>query len=61
MRVIGRFLQFVGLFALPAAMLLELTGLLGRAVGLSQLILALVFGAAAFYLGRLLEGYAQEP
>ncbi len=59
MRRLGRTLQIVGLVALPVGMLMELTGQLGRAGGLSQLLIVMVFGFAAFYLGRVLEGYAQ--
>ena len=60
MRRLGRTLQIVGLVALPVGMLMELTGQLGRAGGLSQLLIVMVFGFAAFYLGRVLEGYAQS-
>ena len=51
-------MQSIGLVVLPLAMVLEITGNLGRAGGLSQLLIALVFGVTAFYVGRLLEGYA---
>jgi hypothetical protein len=57
MRQLGRFLQILSLFVvLPGAMIAQLSG------GLSvwQLLVALVAGAAAFYLGRYLEGYAQR-
>jgi hypothetical protein len=56
MRQLGRFLQVVALFVvLPGAMVAQL------ASGLSvwQLLIALVAGAATFYLGRYIEGYAQ--
>ena len=58
MRTIGRFLQLVGLVVLPAAMFLELTGGLDRSFGLSEMLIMLVFGLAAFGIGRLVEGYA---
>lgn len=58
MRVLGRLLQLVGLVALPVAMILELGNLLGRAFGLSQMVIMLVFGFCAFQAGRYLEGYA---
>ena len=58
MRVIGRLLQWAGLIALPVAMVLELSKLLGRAFGLSQMVIMLVFGFCAFQLGRYLEGLA---
>ena len=60
MRILGRSLQYLGLILLPAAMILELTHLLGRSFGLSQMLIMLVFGAAAFYLGRVVEGYARS-
>ena len=59
MRLAGRLLQLVALVALPIAMLLELTGALGRSFGLSQLLVALIFGIVAFLLGRMLEGYGR--
>ena len=58
MRSFGRLLQFIGLAILPVAMFLELTGAFGRRVGLADLLIALVFGVAAFYIGRLVEGYS---
>lgn len=60
MRAIGRGLQILGLVALPVGMIMEITGQLGRAGGLSQLVIVMVFGFVAFYLGRLLEGYARR-
>ena len=59
MRALGKFLQLLGLFALPIGMLLELSQALGRSFGLNELLLVLVFGVVAFFLGRLLEGYAK--
>ncbi len=56
MRTIGRFMQFSGLFLLPAAMVLQWM----KAISVAQLLVALVFGAAAFYLGRMLEGYGAD-
>ena len=58
MRVVGRILQYIGLVSLPAAILMELTGMMGRAFGLSQMLLMMVFGFCAFHLGRQLEGFA---
>ena len=58
MRLIGRLLQYVGLIALPVAILLELSKLLGRSFGLSEMLIMLVFGFAAFQVGRYLEGFA---
>jgi hypothetical protein len=59
MKTLGRGLQLVGLIALPLGMVLELTGGLGRAFGLSQMVFLLAFGVIAFVLGRYLEGYAR--
>lgn len=39
-------------------MLLELTGMLGRSFGLSQMLIMMVFGILLFVTGRLVEGYA---
>ena len=58
MRLVGRILQHVGLIALPVAVVLELSKLLGRSFGLSQMLIMLVFGFCSFQLGRYLEGYA---
>ncbi len=58
MQLIGRLLQHAGLIALPVAIVLELSKLLGRSFGLSQMLIMLVFGFCAFQLGRYLEGYA---
>lgn len=58
MRGLGRLLQWAGLISLPVSMVLELSNLLGRAFGLSQMVIMLVFGFCAFQLGRYIEGYA---
>ena len=58
MKSLGRLLQFGGLILLPLAMLMELSGQLGRR-GVAELLLMLVVGAAAFALGRVIEGYAR--
>jgi hypothetical protein len=60
MKSVGRLLQIFGLVVLPAAMFIELTGMLGAAFGTRKMLVALVFGVAAFYLGRLIEGYSQR-
>ena len=60
MRAIGRFLQLVGLVVLPASIFLEASGVLGRSFGLSQMVIMLVFGAAAFGVGRIVEGYGSS-
>lgn len=51
----GKSLQLFGLTALPAGIVLELAG----AISLGQMLLVLVGGAAAFWMGRLIEGYAR--
>jgi hypothetical protein len=38
---------------------LELAGQLGRR-GVAELLLMMIFGFAAFHLGRLVEGYARK-
>lgn len=58
MRTLGRNLQRFALYLLPIAMVLEISGALGRSFGLSQMLLMLLFGMAAFGLGRYLEGYS---
>jgi hypothetical protein len=44
----------------PLAMLMELTDALGRDVGVSDMVIMLVFGVIAFVLGRTLEGFANR-
>jgi hypothetical protein len=58
MVLIGRLLQYTGLIALPVAILLELSNLLDRSFGLSEMLVMLVFGFCAFHVGRYLEGFA---
>lgn len=55
---VGRVLQILGLVMLPLGIVLELTGRLGRR-GVAELLLIMVFGFAAFHLGRVIEGYAR--
>jgi len=59
MQQLGKVFQFVGLALLPLAMVMELTGGLGRDSGVSDMLVMLVFGAAIFYVGRIMEGYAR--
>jgi hypothetical protein len=61
MKSLGKALQLVGLVLLPVAMLLELSGALGRESGVADMLLMLAFGAAAFVLGRFVEGHAAGP
>ena len=49
----------IGLAVLPIAMFLELSSGLGRAFQVSEMVIMLVFGVAAFLLGRIIEGYAR--
>ena len=58
MRMFGRALQFIGLTVLPLSIVMQLTNLLGRAIGVSDMIVMLVFGVAVFYVGRMIEGLA---
>jgi hypothetical protein len=59
MNTIGRGLQILGLVALPLAIVLEISGNLGRR-GLSEMLLMMIFGCAAFYVGRIIEGYGHR-
>ena len=58
-RSFGRLLQLIGLATLPVFIVLELTGSLSRDSGVADLLLAMVFGLALFYVGRIVEGYAR--
>ena len=63
MRALGRFLQFAGLVVLPLALILSMMPK-GRGdetlLSTGQELMALAFGAAVFWFGRLLEGYAKR-
>lgn len=59
MRTIGKLFQVAGLVILPMAMVMQLTGAVRGPVGnvsVSAMLLLMVFGAALFAAGRLLEG-----
>ena len=58
-RSFGRLLQLIGLAILPVFIVLELIGSLGRESRVADLLLAMVFGLALFYVGRIVEGYAR--
>lgn len=60
MKAFGKFLQVIGLTALPLAIVLELTKALGRSSGVSDMLVMMVFGFAVFYAGRFVEGYARH-
>jgi hypothetical protein len=53
---VSRILQYAGLIAPPVSIVLQLMG----AVDVRNMLLILVAGLAAFWLGRLLEGYARR-
>ena len=62
MRSYGKLLQVAGLVILPFAMLMQMTGSIRAPTGgftVSAMLLLMVFGAALFGLGRILEGYAK--
>ncbi|MCA9162742.1 MAG: hypothetical protein KDA62_07175 [Planctomycetales bacterium] len=59
MKAIGRFMQLIGLIVLPLSMFLEITGGLDRSIGLSEMVIMLVFGIAIFGAGRMVEGYSR--
>ena len=59
MRKIGRIMQVLAMILLPLAMILEFSGGLGRAIGVSDMVVMLVFGIGLFLTGRLLETYAR--
>ena len=62
MRTLGKLLQVIGLVLLPFAMVMQLTGGIRAPTGnvtVSAMLLLMVFGAAIFALGRMLEGYAR--
>ena len=58
MRAIGKLLQLGGLVLLPVAIVLELTGSLNRDRGVADMVIMMIFGLSAFYLGRFIEGYS---
>jgi len=57
LRWFGRGLQYVGLLALPAAIVLELM----HELSLGRMLVMALTGCIAFYLGRMLEGYSLPP
>jgi len=46
--------QFFGLAVPPLAIVLQL----GETISLGQMLVMLLFAACAFWIGRILEGYA---
>jgi hypothetical protein len=59
MRRIGRLLQVAGLVLLPVSMALEMSGAGGEMFGTREMLVMLLFGVAAFYFGRIIEGYSR--
>lgn len=49
-------MQIFALVLLPASMVVQLMNIISG----SQLLVVLIFGAAMFYLGRMLEGIARS-
>ncbi len=62
MRPFGRLLQIIGLVLPPLAIVLQLiNGPGGRPlVSVGQMLTMLVAGVSAFWIGRILEGYARQ-
>ena len=57
MRTLGRFMQFIALALPPIAVVSQL--IMGsEQFRPGQLLIAGVFAAAMFYLGRMIEGYS---
>ena len=62
LRSFGKFLQLAALVILPVAMVIQLTREMRattEVTNLSVMLIFLVFGAALFGLGRIIEGYAR--
>jgi hypothetical protein len=51
----GRLLQIVGLVVPPVSILLQLQG----GITLGQMLMLLVAAVSAFWIGRIVEGYAR--
>jgi len=62
LRSFGKSLQLAALVILPVAMVIQLTREMRATTeltNLSVMLIFLVFGAALFGLGRIIEGYAR--
>ena len=59
MRQFGKILQWIGLAVPPIAMYMEITGTFMRD-GVADLLLAMVASVCAFFIGRIIEGYAGQ-
>ena len=51
---VGRLLQTAALVALPVSMVVQLAG----GITLKEMLVLMVAGVSAFWLGRIIEGYA---
>jgi len=60
MRKLGRGLQILALVLLPVSMLMQVSNVLGRQLHVSEMVIMLIAGIAAFMLGRMIEGYAPQ-
>lgn len=60
MRTLGRGLQIFALVLLPVSMLMQVSNVLDRQLHVSEMVIMLVAGIAAFMLGRMIEGYAPQ-
>ena len=60
MRAFGRMLQILGLIVLPLSMFMNLTDTFNETFRILQMLIMAAFGLAAFYLGRIVEGYASR-
>lgn len=58
LRSLGKLMQLAGLVILPVAMLVQITSEM-RTSSISVMLILMVFGAAVFALGRIVEGYAR--
>lgn len=56
MQAIGKLLQLAGLTIPPLSIIAQLT----ESISLGKMLMFLVAAVAAFYLGRILEGYAAK-
>jgi len=64
MRAFGKLLQIAGLVLLPVAMMMQLSAGVRAPTGsgftVSAMLLLMIFGAALFGVGRIIEGYARS-
>ena len=53
--MLGRLLQMIGMLIVPPVAILAQ---LNETISLGQMLVMAIFGVCAFYVGRLVEGYA---